>query len=84
MNETNIIEENKRLKILVDIYKNENERLKYEYRILHDKYMLETDFLRSQIEKHEYSLSYKVAKTIKQNIFYRLLKKIKHVFGKKG
>lgn len=83
MNETNIIEENKRLKVLVDIYKNENERLKYEYRVLYDKYILDTNALKQQAEKYEYGLSHRIAKAIKQSICYKLLRKIKHIFIKK-
>lgn len=38
MNELNDQEKIKRLEVLNDIYSKENERLKYEYRVLHDKY----------------------------------------------
>lgn len=38
MNNLSQEEEIKKLKILNDIYMNENERLKYEYRVLYDKY----------------------------------------------
>ncbi len=83
MKETNIIDENKRLKVLADIYKNENERLKYEYRVLYDRYMFDTDALRKQVEKYEYGLSHRIAYAIKQSICYKLLRKIKHIFIKK-
>ncbi len=83
MKEVNDTDENKKLKVLVDIYKNENEQLKYEYRVLYDKYVYDTDILKKQIEKYEYGLSHRIAKAIKQSIFYKILRRVKYVFVKK-
>ena len=40
MSELSEKEELKKQKILVDIYKNENDHLKHEYRVLYDKFIL--------------------------------------------
>lgn len=82
MNELNDTDENKKQKVLIDIYKNENEQLKYEYRVLHDQYVYDTDILKKQIEKYEYSLSHRIAKAIKQSIFYKILRKVKYIHKK--
>ena len=94
MSELNDKEEIKTQKILVDIYKNENEQLKYEYRVLYDKYAIlnneyeglnnKYELLNNQIEEYKNSMSYKISKRIERNVFYRILKKLKHRFSKKG
>ena len=80
MGELSEKEEIKRLRILVDIYQKENEQLKYEYRVLHDSYTIKE----KEVEQYKNSLSNKIINVIKQSLLYRLLRKIKHIFIKKG
>ena len=95
MNDITEKEENSRIKVLMDIYRNENEQLKTEYRVLYDKYVKETDTLKNEyvklydlykrdIEKYENSLSFKIAKFFKKSVIYKVFKRMKKLFNKKG
>lgn len=69
-------EEINRLKILNDIYINENERLKYEYRLLYDKYQL-------TLKEKENNSSTRRIEKIKNSFLYRGLRKIKRLVTRK-
>ena len=71
-------EELKRQKVLVDIYKNENEHLKYEYRVLHDNYInlnQEYEKINTELESFKNSRICKLFLKIKKSFLYRALKK---------
>ncbi len=78
MEELNEKEEIKKLKILEEIYLRENEQLKYEYRVLHDKYMLQV----AEVEKYERRLCIRAINAFKRSIIGRVLRKIKHIVKK--
>lgn len=78
-----------RLKILNDIYKNENEQLKYEYRVLFDKYQenikLNEQYLNElNVLKLNYSIKSKIKNKIRDTILFRILRKMKRLIIKKG
>ncbi len=78
MEELNDKEEIKKLRILEEIYLRENEQLKYEYRVLHDRYMLQV----AEVEKYEKRLCIRAINAFKSSIIGRVLRKIKNVIKK--
>lgn len=84
-----IEDEISKLKILNDIYKNENEQLKYEYRVLFDKYQenikLNEQYLNElNLLKQNYSIKSKIKNKIRNTILFRVLRKVKRIIIKKG
>lgn len=68
-----------RATVLMDIYKNENEQIKHEYRVLWDKYVLlekDNQKLLQEIERYSNSRSIKISRKIKNSKIYKLLRKI--------
>lgn len=79
-----------RAKVLLDIYRNENEQIKHEYRALWDKYvLLEKDTqkliqdlennnqqLLKELEMYNNSRSVKLSRKVKNSRIYKLLRKI--------
>ena len=68
-----------RTKVLLDIYRNENEQIKHEYRVLWDKYVgLEekNKELLQEVEKYNNSRSIKILRRIKNSKMCKLLRKI--------
>lgn len=68
-----------RAKVLLDIYRNENEQIKHEYRVLWDKYVLlekNSKELLQELEKYKNSRSIKISKKIKNSKIYKILRKI--------
>ena len=60
-------EELERSKVLLDIYRNENEEIKHEYRVLYDKYILlekNNEELLQEIKKYDNSRYIKVRRKI--------------------
>ena len=67
MSNLNNDDELKKFKVLVDIYRNENEQIKHEYRVLWDKYVLlekNNEELLQTVEKYDNSRYIKLRKKI--------------------
>ena len=68
-----------RTKVLLDIYRNENEPIKHEYRVLWDKYVVleeKNKELLQEVEKYNNSRSIKILRRIKNSKMCKLLRKI--------
>lgn len=68
-----------RAKVLLDIYRNENEQIKHEYRVLWDKYVVleeKNKELLQEVEKYNNSRSIKILRRIKNSKMCKLLRKI--------
>ena len=68
-----------RTKVLLDIYRNENEQIKHEYRVLWDKYVVleeKNKELLQEVEKYNKSRSIKILRRIKNSKMCKLLRKI--------
>lgn len=68
-----------RTKVLLDIYRNENEQIKHEYRVLWDKYVVleeKNKELLQEVEKYNNSRSIKILRRIKNSKMCKLLRKI--------
>ena len=68
-----------RTKVLLDIYRNENEQIKHEYRVLWDKYVVleeKNKELLQEVEKYNNSRSIKILRRIKNSKMWKLLRKI--------
>mgnify|MGYP003374573648 FL=1 len=60
-------DELERSKVLLDIYRNENEEIKHEYRVLYDKYILlekNNEELLQEIKKYDNSRYIKIRRKI--------------------